>query len=406
MPTSTPERATATSVESMREWSAVTALAVAVFVVTATEMLPVGVLGQMSAELGVSEAAAGQSVSVYGLAAGVCAPVLTSWTRRCDRRMLLLWIVGVFTAGHAITALVTNYEVMLAVRVVVGMGHGLMWSTTAAIAVRLVSARSAATATAAVFSGISLALVLGVPAGAALGEWAGWRTAFGALAAATAVAWVAIYIFVPPLRPVGAKRLREVRSLLVRSAGLRIVLLVTSLIVIGNYAAYTYLVPILLGHSVIASSIAMYLLVYGVMGVFGNATAGLLLRSNRSSMRVVLIVAVALTTGALMVLALPVAGAVAAVFLIAVWGVSYSVLPVVLQTWVLRSVPQAHEAATSLYVMVFNISIAAGAFLGAAGMSVVGPTGPALVGAVLCGGAILCTLAARSPATAEQKRPC
>ena len=123
-------------------------------------------------------------------------------------------------------------------------------------------------------------------------------------------------------------------------------------------------------------------------------------------MRVVLIVAVALTTGALMVLALPVAGAVAAVFLIAVWGVSYSVLPVVLQTWVLRSVPQAHEAATSLYVMVFNISIAAGAFLGAAGMSVVGPTGPALVGAVLCGGAILCTLAARSPATAEQKRPC
>jgi predicted MFS family arabinose efflux permease len=312
--------------------------------------------------------------------------------------VLLLWIVGAFAVGNAVTALIVSYEGLLMVRAVVGMGHGLMWSITAAIAVRLVSAQSAATATAAVFSGISLALVFGVPAGSALGEWAGWRTAFGVLAGATAAAWVAVYVLVPSLPAVGAMGLRQVAALMVRSGGLRVVLLITALIVMGNYAAYTYIAPILLGRGAPSSSIAVYLLVYGVMGIVGNAAAGVLLWSTRLSARMALIAAVALVAASLVVLAIPVTGPSAAVLIaVAVWGVSYSMLPVVLQTLVLRSEPHAHEAATSLYVMVFNISIAAGAFLGAIGISIFAPGGPALVGAACCGAAITCILAARRP---------
>ncbi|HEY9314496.1 MFS transporter [Williamsia sp.] len=395
--TQTPDstESAAAGVGPVRAWGAVVALAVAVFVVTATEMLPVGVLPEMAADLGVSDGAAGQSVTVYGFVAGVFAPLMTSWTGRADRRVLLLWIVGVFAAGNAATALVPSYEGLLAIRVGIGMVHGLMWSITAAIAVRLVSARSAARATAAVFSGISLALVLGVPAGSVLGSWAGWRVAFGVLAAATVLAWCVVFVLVPAMAPRGALRLGQLRSLLLRRNAIGALLTVTALVVVGNYAAYTYIAPILLGRGAAGSSVGAYLLVYGVSGVVGNAGAALLLSPTRS-VRMVLIAPVAVVGGSLAVLAVPGTGAVAAVAVVVVWGAAYSVIPVVLQTLVLRLVPHAHEAASSLYVMVFNIAIGVGALLGAVGIAAAGPSGPAVVGVVLCGAAIIvCAVAGR-----------
>lgn len=384
LPTRTEPAASPTLNLSRRHgWSAVTALAVAVFAVTATEMLPIGLLPQIATDLHVSAGAAGLSVTLYGLVAGLLAPPMTSWTRRLDRRVVVLSILGVFIVGNIATALVWNYPQLLIIRVGIGVCHGLMWSIIASVAIRLVPTVSAAKATATVFSGISLALVLGVPAGAALGSWLGWHAAFTVLAAITALAWIAVLILVPALSPRNPRQSPQLGPLLRSKDGIRTALAITALVVVGNYAAYTYIAPYLIENlGVPTSSIGVYLLAYGIAGVIGNFVAGAAVTRVRS-LRTVLSIGLVILTVSLAVLRLAPVGVVVAGVMIGVWGLSYSALPVILQTLIFRVAPTAREAATSLYVLVFNVSIAAGALVGAVGTTS-GPNAPILLGALLC----------------------
>lgn len=363
----------------VRAWIAVTVLAAAVFAVTATEMLPMGVLTSISDDLRVSVGTAGLSVTLYGIVAGLFAPLMTRWTRGVDRRTVVLVIITVFILGNGATALVTTNAQFLAVRFVVGIAHGLMWSIVAAVAVRLVSPPQRVRATAVTFSGISLALVFGVPAGTWLGEWVGWRGAFAALAGLTAVtafAVIAAMPAMPALRLTGSRSLRAV----LRHSGIKRILLVTGAVVIGNYAAYTYIAPYLFD-SVGASSylVGVCLLVYGVAGVLGNAMVGVVpIRS-----RVMLLSGAGIVAVTLLILTAPV-GKYGVIVLVGVWGLSYSALPVLLQTSVFDAAPYLREAATSLYVLVFNVSIAGGALVGALGVDQLGPLAPMAFGAAFC----------------------
>uniref|UniRef100_UPI0009EADEBA MFS transporter n=2 Tax=Nocardiaceae TaxID=85025 RepID=UPI0009EADEBA len=375
----------------VRAWAAVTVLALAVFAVTATEMLPIGVLPAISDDLGVGVGVAGLSVSLYGIVAGVLAPVATRWTRAVDRRTVVLIIVAVFVLGNAATALVTSYAQLLAVRFVVGIAHGLMWSIVAAVAVLLVPQPQRMRATAVTFSGISLALVFGVPAGTWMGEWVGWRGAFAALAGLTAVAGAAVVVLIPALPASrSAQAASSIRDVLRRSR-IRRVLLITAAVVIGKCAAYIYIAPYLLGGVGVSSDVVGgYLLIYGIAGVAGNALAGFV--SARSPM--MLVVGVAVLAVVLLVLAAPM-GALSVFVLVGVWGLSYSALPVLLQTAVFDAAPDCREAATSLYVLVFNVSIAGGALAGAVGIDVLGPIAPIALGAVFCALGTVAAIGAR-----------
>ena len=394
-----PRRSTAhvPVVTSMRTWSAVITLALTVFVVTVTEMMPIGLLPQISAELHVSNGVAGQSVTIYGVIAGLCAPAMTSWTQRLDRRLLVLGILGVFVIGNTLTALVSTYPQLLAVRLVMGLVHGLMWSIVATVAARLVHAAAAAKATAVVFSGISLALVLGVPSGAVMGAWIGWQAAFAVLAAITALTWVAAFILIPDLSPQNLRQRRALRSLLSGRGGLGVILGVTAVIVIGNYAAYTYIAPFLiLDRHVPPLSVGFFLVAYGVAGVIGNFIAGAAV-TRAGSLRAVMFTGVMILTASLALLFLTPAGVGMTGMATVVWGMSYSALPVLLQTAILQIAVCAREAGTALYVMVFNVAIAVGSFLGAIGIDNAGSAAPILIGTAFCCVGACLTLVIRTP---------
>lgn len=372
------------SLRPMRAWTAVGVLAVAVFAVTATEMLPAGLLPEIARDLSVSAGAAGLCVTAFGVVAGLSAPAVTSWTRMLDRRVLLLIVIGVFVAGNLATAIAPSYPLLLAVRAAIGLVHGVLWSVVASIAVRLVPTASSTTAIAVVFSGISLALVIGVPAGAAIGAWWGWRAAFAALAVLTALTWMGVAALMPTL-PAQPRSGAETswRRLASRRA-LAMVLVVTAMVVVGNYAAYTYISPLLTGGARLPPAhVGVYLLVYGVAGVIGNLVVGLCIGRVRS-LRLVLFVLLLIMTVCLLVLS--VVPSTAAV-LIAVWGMSYSAVPIVLQRIIFIVAADGREAATALYVMVFNAAIAVGALSGALGLNAFGVCAPALIGAFVCAAA-------------------
>ncbi len=158
------------------------AVAFSVFVVTTTEMAPVGLLPEIARDFDVSAGAAGISVTAFGLVAGLLAPAATLVTSQADRRSLLIMILAVFTVGNSVAAASHTFWLFIAVRVVIGVFHGLMWSIVASVAIRLVAEKDRVKATSIAFSGISIALVLGVPFGSLLGDLFGWRSAFAALA--------------------------------------------------------------------------------------------------------------------------------------------------------------------------------------------------------------------------------
>jgi predicted MFS family arabinose efflux permease len=373
-----------------RGWLAVLAVAFGVFTVTATETMPIGLLPEMAAGLKVSEGTVGLTVTLYGMFAGVLAPVLTAATSHVDRRRLLLVILAVFVAGNVLTSLAMNYTWLMLVRLLVGFIHGVLWAIVASIAVRLVPPAHSVRATAVVFSGISLATVAGVPLGTITGQWLGWRAAFWALAACSAAALTATATLMPRMPPHGRFHLPELPRLL-KTGNLRTAVGVTAIVVIGHYAAYTYITPFLLRNvGIQPDMVGVLLLCFGVAGVAGNFLAGTVI-GRGPSLRTVVLGLIAGTGGSMALLLAAGAWRPAAIVFLLSWGLTYSALPVALQTLVFRSVPQAREAATSLYVLSFNVSISLGALFGALALDHSGPSLVMITGMAFCAVALLVT---------------
>ena len=362
---------------TLRSWLAVAAVGMGVFAFTTTEMVPIGLLPAMSRNLGVAEGTVGLSVTLYGAVAGLFAPVLTVATRRIDRRLLLLLVLAIFVAGNAFTALSSSFAVLMLSRLLTGFAHGVMWSIAASIAIRLVPKEQAVRATAVVFSGISIASVVGVPFGTFIGQ-SNWRIAFWAISGIGLLILGAVAAFLPPLAPRVAVRLADLPRLL-RDGNLRIATLVTAAMVIGHFAAYTYVAPFLEQNAGIpAHWVSALLLLYGVAGIVGNfagaAIAGRALRATTLS-------CILLLATALVLLVANGRWHPGTIILLLVWGIAYTALPVCLQTLVFASAPQAPEAATSLYICAFNVSIALGALVGGWSVDASGPATAMYLGA-------------------------
>ncbi|MFE3772341.1 MFS transporter [Streptomyces sp. NPDC059122] len=378
-------------------WPAVGALAAATFTVVTSEMLPVGLLTPIGRDLGVSDGTAGLTVTVTGVVAAVAAPVLTLLIGRRDRRAVLAVLMGTLTAANLLAAYAPNVAVLLVARVLVGFGMGGVWAIASGLAVRLVPERRVAAATSLVFSGVAAASVLGVPAGAVVGELGGWRAAFVAMAGFCAAVAVALAVLLPPLPTAGAVRLGGVLGLL-RRPPVRTGLVVVALLVAGHFAAYTYVRPVL---EEVAGArpgqISTVLLVFGVAGLVGNFVSGA--GAARSPRAVLLAICAVLAAAVLLVPPMgQAAGVVGAAALVAVWGLAYGGVSVGTQTWLMAAAPDAREAVSALFVAVFNAAIAVGALAGGRAADGWGSDGVIRLGGVLVVGALLAVALGRGPA--------
>ncbi|MFJ7068338.1 MFS transporter [Streptomyces sp. NPDC101115] len=380
-------------------WPAVVAVAGATFTVVTAEMLPVGLLTPIGGALRVTEGTAGLTLTVTGLVGAVSAPLLTPALGRFDRRLVLCGLMAVLIVGNLLTAWSPHFAVMVAARVLVGIGMGGVWAVAAGLAVRLVPKRSVGAATSLVFSGIAVASVLGVPAGTYIGELADWRTAFVTVAGLGLVVLVALAVLLPKLPAEQEMRLGGVMRL-VGDPRVATGLGVVALLVTGHFAAYTYVrlaLEEISGAS--ASAIGTLLLVYGVAGVLGNFAAGT--GASRSPRGVLLVISLVL---AATVGLMPLTGGslISATVLLAVWGLAYGGVSVSAQTWLLAAAPGAREAASALFVGVFNGSIALGALVGGLAADGAGIEAVMYLGAALAVGALAVTALGRAPVSGRR----
>ncbi|WP_157904926.1 MFS transporter, partial [Amycolatopsis sp. M39] len=225
---------------------ALLSLATAVFVTSLTETLPAGLLPAMSASLGVSESATGQTVTGYALGTVLTAIPLSTITAGWRRKRLLLTAMAGFAVANTVTAVSSEYSLTMVARFVAGVAAGLAWALLAGYARRLVAPALQGRAIAIAMAGIPVALCLGVPAGTFAGQLTGWRTAFLAMTVLTLVllAWIAAAVPDFPGQPGGA-RPKMLPAL--RIPGVAAVLLVTLVFVLAHTVLYAYLATFLTG---------------------------------------------------------------------------------------------------------------------------------------------------------------
>ncbi|GGZ39787.1 MFS transporter [Streptomyces inusitatus] len=357
----TPAQAKEPEVPEKSRWIAVWAVALGTFLLVTAEQLPIGLLTSVGSALSVSEGTAGLMVTVPSIVAAFAAPLVPMLVGAMDRRILLIGLMTLMTVSNLATALAPNFSVLVASRVLVGIAIGGFWAVASGLAVRLVAPADVPRATAVIFGGVGAANVFGVPLGTLLGDFTGWRLAFSSLSALALITLIALLVVLPGLTASQVIRPKLLMEQF-RNPGVRVGIIATVLIVFGHFAAYTFVSPVLQKLSGIDERyVGPLLFGFGVAGMIGNFVAGAAL--SRQVYRSVLYTAVALVIAMPLFLLLG-QTAIGGGILLAVWGLAYGGVSVGLQTWMIKSAPQAVEAASSLWVAVFNLSIGLGALVG------------------------------------------
>lgn len=344
-----------------RPWLAVSAVGLATFSVVTTEMLPVGLLTSIAGSLGTSMGRAGLMISLPALLAALFAPLVVMAAGGMDRRRILCGLLALLVLANLASALAPSLIWLLAARVLVGFCMGGIWAIAGGLAARLVPQASMGLATSIIFGGVAAASVLGVPLGALIGDFAGWRWAFGGMAGFSALVLALHVAVLPALPATGSASLRQFREQLANRR-LQAGLALTLLLVAGHFMSFTFVRPLLLTVSGFdAQWMSALLLAYGIAGIAGNFLAGII--AARRTVPSLAAIAMGLLLAPVLFLSVgdsPTGGG--AVLL--VWGLAYGGVSVGLMTWMMQAAPRAVEIATALYVGVFNIGIALGSWAG------------------------------------------
>ncbi|MFH8367607.1 MFS transporter [Streptomyces sp. NPDC018031] len=347
--------------------AALLALATAVFVTSLTETLPAGLLPGMSADLGVGESAAGQTVTVYAIGTALTAIPLTAATAGWPRKRLLLVAMAGFALANTVTAVSTDYLLTMVARFVAGVAAGLAWALLAGYARRLAPAHLQGKAIAIAMAGIPVALSLGVPAGTFLGQALGWQAAFWSMTALTVVllGWIAAAVPDHPGRRQDSRA--PVRSAL-RVPGVAPVLFVTLVFVLAHTVLYAYIATFLdrLG---MGGSTDLVLLAFGAASLVSIWVVGVLIHRRLRALTVAGALLVAVGAA---VLALFADGTAPVYVAVTLWGLGWGGVPTLLQTAAGDAGGESADAAQAMLVTLWNVAMAGGGVAGGVLLDVLG----------------------------------
>jgi len=338
------------------------ALTAGAFGIGTTEFVIMGLLLQVSADLHVSIAAAGLLISGYALGVFVGAPLLTAATSRLPHKTALIALMVIFTIGNLASALAPSYGVLMLARVITSLAHGTFFGVGAVVATGLVAEDRKASAISIMFTGLTVATLLGVPAGAWLGLHFGWRATFWAVSAIGVLATVIIATLVPADRGESApmKFVEELKG--IAHPQVLLGLLMTVLGFAGVFAVFTYIQPILTRVTGFTdSAVSPILLVFGGGMVIGNLLGGRLADKRLVATLLGSLAALAIVLGT-MTFALHSKPAMIAFS--GLLGIAAFATVAPLQLRVLQKATGGQVLASSFNIAAFNLGNAIGAWLG------------------------------------------
>ena len=347
----------------MKHNAPILALAAGAFGIGVTEFTPMGMLPLIAHDLGVSIPTAGILISAYALGVMIGAPLVTLTTSRVSRRTLLVGLAAVFTFGNLLAAISSSYGMLLAARVITSLNHGAFFGVGSVVAAGLAEPHRRAAAISAMFMGLTIANVVGVPLATWIGEVLGWRAAFWGISGIGVFTMTALWKTLPAIPPpAGSNAYAELRVLARRPVALALALTVLSSS--AMFTVFTYIVPILRIETGASTAFVTAMLVtYGVGLTVGNWIGGKF--TDRLPDRT-LAVSLAALVISLVLFAIFMPYSVPTAVLVFLWGVaSFAVMPP-LQMRVMAAAEGAPNLASSVNIGAFNLGNAVGAALGGA----------------------------------------
>lgn len=347
----------------LKLWIALIVLSLSSFAIVTTELAPIGLLSALAHDLNQSEAITGLIVTGYGWVAAISALCSIVLLIRFPRKMVLMIMLLILAISNIIVAYSSSFNMIFSARIIGAIAHGSFWALIGAVAYSLVPKHKLGLATSIIFSGVSVASILGVPLASYLTQLSSWRLAFEFLGLLSFIVCILILLFVPKIpdqAPLASGFFKKV----LQHSTLNRLFILTALIISSHFAAFTFIEPFLSQIAQLESGqITLLLLVFGLAGLMGNILAGKLIDRHLHTIILVSLVFISGSVFAFGYLGYQVTLSIAIVFL-TLWGVSIASIFVGLQTWVLKQADDLASAASAIYVAVFNASIGLGALIG------------------------------------------
>ncbi|MBX8487892.1 MFS transporter [Pseudomonas cichorii] len=365
-------------------------LALSAFAIGTTEFVIMGLLPNVAADLGVSIPGAGWLVTGYALGVAIGAPFMALATAKLPRKAALVTLMGIFIIGNLLCALASDYDVLMFARVVTALCHGAFFGIGSVVAAGLVPANRRASAVALMFTGLTLANVLGVPLGTALGQYAGWRSTFWAVTVIGVIAFIGLVRFLPGNREEEKLDMRAELAAL-KGAGIWLSLSMTAMFSASVFTLFTYVAP-LLGEvtGVSPNGVTWTLLLIGLGLTAGNVLGGKLADRSIATTLIGVFIAMAVVST---VLSWSSAALIPAEITLFLWAVAAFAAVPALQVNVVTFGKAAPNLVSTLNIGAFNVGNALGAWVGGSVIAHgLGLTSVPLAAAVLAVLALLITL--------------
>ncbi|MBW3115771.1 MFS transporter [Providencia rettgeri] len=347
-------------------WSAVFAMTLCVFVLIASEFMPVSLLTPLALDFQVTEGMAGQGITISGIFAVITSLFISALTRNLNRKALLLGLTFLMGASGAMIALATNYYTYMVGRALIGIVVGGFWSMSAAIAMRLVPIDQVPKALAIFNSGNALATVIAAPLGAYLGSTIGWRGAFLGLVpiAIATILWLWVSLPSMPTDPNSHQNTPQIFSIFsfFKYRVITLGMLAIGLFFMGQFTLFTYVRPFL--ETVVKVDISMVtfsLLLIGITGFIGTLLINRVLKIGFYQTLIAIPLLMASIAVSLIFFGY---SSLTSIVLLSIWGFIATAAPVGWWSWIPRIFSNSAEAGGGLMVAVIQLSIACGASVG------------------------------------------
>ena len=346
------------------KWLPLVILTVAGFTFNTSELIPIGLLSDIAADFGITEARAGLLITIYAWVVALLSLPLTLYFSRVNFRRLMLCIVAIFFVSHKGSVLAQGYWTLMASRIGVACAHSIFWSIAPPMAVAVTPGKSRATALSAMVAGGGIALVAGLPLGRVLGLVAGWRVTFAALGLLAGLIFIGLYLTLPSLPQNDASESRKnILKDVLCCRPLLMIYIITAVIVTGHYTGYSYIEPFM--YRVVhmqEQAITLTLSLFGIAGLLGSYIMSRYF--PKYPRRIILSACFGMPV--IMLLLLPVSwihpGLLA--LLCILWGLAMTLYNIAFQNEIILFSPHNSAVAMSIYSGIFNLGIGSGAFVG------------------------------------------
>lgn len=344
-----------------REWLPLLALTFSTFIFNTSEFIPIGLLSDIAADFSITESKAGLMITIYAWVVAITSLPLMVLASGIESKKLMCGIVTLFAASHILSALSGSYWMLMASRIGVACAHAIFWSIVTPLAVKIAPQGHKAAALSMIVAGSSIAMIVGLPMGRAIGIATGWRTTFLIIGLIAFAILIFLSFILPTTEGGKAFSFRQLPSLL-RIPALPPLYIVTVVMVTAHFTAYSYIEPFMAQTAGIREeTITMLLSMFGIMGIVGSILFSRYFERHRSMF--IRIAVIGMCTSLLLLL--PAARSLQSIIaLLAAWGLSYTFFGMVFQSEVIRNVKENTSIAMSIYSGIYNVGIGGGALIG------------------------------------------